>query len=116
LSATGTVTVGDKISSKFQLKNSGTTSARNVQLRVQIPPQLRLVTVRGGKFQKIKNVVVFDAIEELTPRSQAAFEFVLEPIEEAEAHVVVEVYADHLTKPHRREETIQIASDSLETR
>ena len=116
LSSTGSVTIGDKISSKFQLKNSGTSAARNVQLRVQIPPQLRLVSVKGGKFQKTKNVVVFEAIEELAPRSQAAFEFIMEPTEEAEARVVVEIYADHLTKPHRREETIQIARDSLETR
>ena len=114
LSATGVVTVGDKITSKFQLKNTGSATARNVQLRIQLPPELRLVNVRGTKFQKTKNnTVIFDPIDELSPRSHAAFELVLEPTEEADARMSIEISANHLTKPHRREETIQIARDAL---
>ena len=116
LSSTGLVTVGDKITSKIQLKNSGTAAARNVQLKIQLPPELRLVNARGAKFQKDKNRVVFDLIDELAPRSNATFELTLEPIEEADARVVIEVSAEHLAKPHRREESIQIARDALISR
>lgn len=114
LSATGLVTVGDKITSKFQLKNMGTATARNVQLKIQLPPELKLVNVRGTRFQKTKNnTIIFDSIDELAPKSNAAFELVLEPTEEAEARISIEILADHLSKPHRREESIQIARDSL---
>lgn len=114
LSATGLVTVGDKITSRFQLKNMGTATAKNVQLKIQLPPELRLVNVKGTKFQRTKNnAVIFDSIDELDPKTNAAFELVLEPIEEADARMSIEITADHLTKPHRREESIQIARDAL---
>ncbi len=113
LSATGTVTVGDQITSKFQLKNSGTAPAQNVQLKIRLPKELRLVKVRGARFQQNDDTILFDSIVELLPRAVAAFELVLEPIEEADARIGLEISANHLTKSHRREETIQIARDPL---
>jgi len=113
LSDTGLVTIGDKITSKFQLKNMGTSAARNVQLTIQLPPELRLVTVHGNRFRQQKNTLIFDPIDELSPRANAVFELVLEPMEEADARIVIEISADHLAKPHRREESIQIGRDDL---
>ena len=113
LSDTGLVTIGDKITSKFQLKNMGTSAARNVQLTIQLPPELRLVTVHGNRFRQQKNTLIFDPIDELSPRANAMFELVLEPMEEADARIVIEISADHLAKPHRREESIQIGRDEL---
>jgi uncharacterized repeat protein (TIGR01451 family) len=114
LTATGVVTVGDRITSTFRLKNTGTASARNVQLRVRLPRELRLVSVKGAKArQSDDGQVAFELIDELAPRASAAYELILEPIEEAEARIDLEISADHLTKSHRREETIQIARDAL---
>lgn len=113
LSATGVVTVGDKITSKFQLNNTGTAAANNVQLRVRLPAELRLVSVKGTKFQQRDDLIVFDPISELAPKSRASYELVLEPVEEADAQIALEILADHLTKPGRRIETIQIAADAL---
>ena len=113
LSTTGVVTVGDRISSKMQLKNSGTASARNVRLSLRLPPELRLVEVRGRKFQQQDDRVIFETIEELPPRGNVAFELMLEPIQEAEAKIQLEIAAEHLSKPHRRDETIQIVPDIL---
>ena len=113
LSATGVVTVGDRITSKLQLKNAGTAPARNVQLSIRLPSELRLVEVRGRNFQKKGDRVVFDLIDELAPRTNIAFELILEPTSEADARIQLEISAEHLTKPHRRDETIQIVQDAL---
>ena len=113
LSATGVVTVGDRITSKLQLKNTGTASARNVQLSIRLPSELRLVEVRGRNFQKKADRIVFDSIDELAPRTNVAFELILEPTSEADARIQLEISAEHLTKPHRRDETIQIVQDAL---
>ena len=113
LSATGVVTVGDKITSKFTLRNSGTAPARNVKLQIQLPAELRVLSARGAKFQKDKNTIVFDTIEEMLPRTSSTFELAFEPVDEADARIVVEIIADHLSRPHRREESIQIVRDSL---
>lgn len=113
LSATGAVTVGDRITSKFQLNNSGTAGAKNVQLRIKLPRELKLISVKGAKFQQTENGIIFETIGELPPRTKAAYELVLEPIAEAEAQIGLEISADHLTKPGKRIETIQIAQDAL---
>lgn len=113
LSATGTVTVGERITSRFQLNNSGTAPASQVQLKLRLPPELKLVSVKGAKFQKKNDYIVFDPIDELAPRAKAAYELVLEPIEEAEAQIRLEISAEHLNKPGVRVETIQIARDML---
>lgn len=113
LSATGAVTVGDRITSKFQLNNNGTAGAKNVQLRIKLPRELKLISVKGAKFQQTENGIIFETIEELPPRSKAAYELVLEPIAEADAQLGLEISADHLTKPGKRVETIQIARDAL---
>lgn len=113
LTATGTVTVGDRITSKFQLNNTGTAAARNVRLRIKLPRELKLISVKGAKFQKEEDSVVFETIGELPPRTKAAYELVLEPIAEADAQIGLEISADHLSKPGRRVETIQIANDAL---
>ena len=113
LSATGVVTVGDRVTSKLQLKNAGTAPARNVQLSIRLPSELRLVEVRGRKFHQKGDRVIFDSIDELAPRTNVAFELILEPTSEADARIQLEISAEHLTKPHRRDETIQIVQDAL---
>lgn len=113
LSATGAVTIGDRITSKFQLNNTGTAAASNVQLRIKLPRELKLVSINGARYQQKDNVILFESITELPPRSKASYELVLEPIAEADAQIGLEISADHLTKPGRRVETIQIARDAL---
>lgn len=113
LSATGAVTVGDRITSKFQLNNTGTAAASNVQLRVRLPRELRLISVKGANFQQKDDYVQFEPIGELAPKTKMAYELVLEPIAEADAQIGLEISADHLSKPGRRVETIQIARDAL---
>lgn len=113
LSATGVVTLGEKITSKFQLNNTGTAPANNVQLRIKLPPELRLISVKGTSFRQRDDMVVFDPISELNPKSKASYELILEPVEEAEAQITLEISADHLSRPGRRIETIQIAADAL---
>ena len=111
LNATGQVTVGDKLTSKIQLKNSGSAPARNVALSISIPHEMKLIEVRGGRYQAKNNVVSFEPLTELAPRDVAAFEVVMEAIAEADAKMDLQITADHLTKPARRTETVQIATE-----
>ncbi len=112
-SATGSVTVGERITSRFQLNNSGTASANNVQLRIRLPAELRLITARGAKYRQDGDELIFEPIVELAPKSKASFELLLEPIAEADAQIELAIAAEHLSKPGRRIETIQIARDAL---
>ncbi|HEY4259470.1 MAG TPA: hypothetical protein VGM98_04900, partial [Schlesneria sp.] len=46
---TGVVVVGDRLTSKIQLKNHGSAIAKNVRLSIEIPPELKMVEVRGSQ-------------------------------------------------------------------
>lgn len=111
LNATGQVAVGDKLTSKIQLKNSGSAPAHNVGLSISIPREMKLIEVRGARYQAKNNVVVFEPLAELAPRGAATFEVVMEATAEADAKMDLQITADHLTKPARRTETVQIATE-----
>ena len=111
VNATGVVAVGDRLTSKIQLKNSGSAPARNVALSISVPPEMKLIEVRGARYQQVKNVIRFEPLVELAPRDAVAFEVMMEAVAEADAKMDLQITADHLTKPARRTETVQIATE-----
>ena len=111
LNATGVVAIGDKLTSKIQLKNSGSAPARNVALSISVPKELRLVEVRGARYQETKNVIRFEPLAELGTRETVSFELVMEAIAEADARMDLQITADHLPKPAHRIETVHIATE-----
>ena len=111
LNATGVVAIGDKLTSKIQLKNSGSAPARNVALSISVPKELRLVEVRGARYQETKNIIRFEPLAELGTRETVSFELVMEAIAEADARMDLQITADHLPKPAHRIETVHIATE-----
>ncbi len=111
LNATGVVAIGDKLTSKIQLKNSGSAPARNVALSISVPKELRLVEVRGARYQEAKNIIRFEPLAELATRETVSFELVMEAIAEADARMDLQITADHLPKPAHRIETVHIATE-----
>jgi len=108
---TGVVVAGDRLTSKIQLKNHGSASAKNVCLSIRLPRELKLVEVRGGKYTQRDGVIVFDSVPAIGPKETAGLELVMDAISEADAQMNLEISADHLSKPARRTETIQIAPE-----
>lgn len=111
VSRTGVVAVGDRLTSKIQLKNHGSASARNVKLNIRLPRELKLVEVRGGQYSMRDNVIAFETVAAIGPKETSAFELIMEAVAEADAQMNLEISADHLSKPARRSETVQIAAE-----
>lgn len=111
VSRTGVVAVGDRLTSKIQLKNHGSAPASNVKLNIRLPRELKLVEVRGGQYSLRDNVIAFETVNAIGPKETAAFELVMEAVAEADAQMNLEISADHLSKPARRSETVQIAAE-----
>ena len=114
VSRTGTINVGDRLTSKIQLKNHGTAAASNVGLSIRLPGELKLVEIRGGEYSVRGDSIVFAPVSKIGPREQAAFEVVMEAVSEADAQMFLEISADHLNKPAQRSETVQIAAEVRE--
>lgn len=111
ISRTGIVAVGDRLTSKIQLKNHGSAAAKNVSLSIRLPRELKLIEVRGGQYTLRDNVIAFDAVAAIGPKEFAAYELVMEAVSEADAQMNLEISAEHLSKPARRSETVQIAAE-----
>ena len=111
LNAAGLIAIGDKLTSKIHLKNSGSAPARNVALSISVPRELRLIEVRGAKYVEAKNIIRFEPLAELGPRETASFELVMEATAEADARMDLQITADHLPKPSHRIETVHIATE-----
>jgi len=110
VSRTG-VAVGDRLTSKIQLKNHGSAAAKNVSLSIRLPRELKLIEVRGGKYALRDHVITFESVPAINPNGAAAFELVMEAEAAAEAQMNLEISADHLSRPARRSETVQIAAE-----
>jgi uncharacterized repeat protein (TIGR01451 family) len=108
---TGVVAVGDKLTSRIQLKNHGSASARNVGLSIRLPRELKLIEIRGAEYSFRDSVVSFQPVASIGPNETVGFELVMEAVAEAEAQMNLEIQADHLNKPARRSETVQIATE-----
>ena len=72
---------------------------------------MKLIEVRGARYQQVKNVIRFEPLVELAPRDAVAFEVMMEAVAEADAKMDLQITADHLTKPARRTDTVQIATE-----
>ena len=55
--------------------------------------------------------LVFQAMSAISPREAVGFELVMEAVAEADDQINLEISAEHLAKPARRSETVQIAAD-----
>lgn len=111
VSRTGVVAVGDRLTSKIQLKNHGSAPAKNVSLSIRLPRELKLLEVRGSQYTIRDNVLTFDTVGSISPKELVGIELVMEAVAEADAQMNLEITADHLTKPARRSETVQIAAE-----
>ena len=111
VSRTGQVVIGDRLTSRIQLNNHGSASARNVALSIRLPQELELVEVRGQKYSLRDNVIVFDPVAAIVPKQAKAFEIVTKAIAEADTQIQLEIAAEHLTKPATRIETVQITAE-----
>ena len=111
ISRADAITVGDRLTSKIQLKNHGSAAARNVRLSIRLPRELKLINARGVRSTLQDGIITFEPIASIDPNGTVAFEVEMEAIAVAQTQMNLEISADHLTKPARRNETVEIAAE-----
>jgi len=106
--------VGERIKMTVRARNRGTTPAKNVTLSITIPKELTVVEVRSqaGPVQFVNNgdQIELPVISSLAGRDQTEFEIMLKATASADVRFGVQVTADELSKPVRREEAIIIVN------
>ncbi|MBS0204333.1 MAG: DUF11 domain-containing protein [Planctomycetes bacterium] len=105
------IAVGDRLTSKIQLKNHGSAPARNVRLSIRLPRELKLINVRGVRGSQQDGLVTFEAVPSIDPNGTVAYELEMEAVSVAQTQMTLEISADHLSRPARRSETVEIAAE-----
>ena len=103
------VTVGEQLSFRVVGRNRGTLASKNVQLKVVLPAQLSLVSIRGrGKYAKQGQVIIFEPVGSLGVNETLAFDLVLKAVKDGDLRVKVQIQSDEMSKPLLREESVRV--------
>lgn len=103
------VATGERLTSRLQIKNNGSATAENVGLVVELPPELKLVSVKApSAYQVTGQRLQFEPIGQLPARTGATFELVLEAVAAGDVRLELQISADHLKRPVRHEEAVQV--------
>jgi uncharacterized repeat protein (TIGR01451 family) len=101
--------VGEQMTSQIQLRNRGSAPAGRVALTVLIPDELRVVSAKGPSAHQVSDQrLVFDPIDSLPAKDIATYEIVLEGISPGDSRLELQIAADHLRRPVKHEEAVQI--------
>uniref|UniRef100_A0A7C4LN53 DUF11 domain-containing protein n=1 Tax=Schlesneria paludicola TaxID=360056 RepID=A0A7C4LN53_9PLAN len=107
------VAVGETVRTQIQLRNRGTARAQRVGLSILVPDELRVLSAKGPSAHEIVGQqVIFEPVAELGPRDSATYELELEAVSEGDSRLDLQMYAEHLRRPVRHEEVLQVVSPS----
>jgi uncharacterized repeat protein (TIGR01451 family) len=116
----GLVDVGKRATFKIRVSNTGTVSARNVELTAFAPPELRAVRgiASGGPngpaplTARIEGTgrIAFPMLEELRPGEAITFTIDLDAMQAGDARFRVEVAAAHLGSPLKEEQAARVTA------
>jgi hypothetical protein len=92
------------------VKNSGTVSARNVDVTAFAPPELKVIRATGAKDARIDAAgkVSFPALDELRPGESTSFTIEVEAAQAGDARFRAEVRAAHLRNPLKDEQSTRV--------
>ncbi|HUQ69594.1 MAG TPA: hypothetical protein VM165_08730, partial [Planctomycetaceae bacterium] len=106
------VAIGEQVTSRIQLRNKGTATAKNVGLTITLPPELKLVSAKGpGQHRQEAGRVVFDPVDEVLASGTAEFQLVFEAQSAGDSRLEMQISAEHLKRPVRHEESVQVVGN-----
>jgi uncharacterized repeat protein (TIGR01451 family) len=112
-SDTRLISIGEKAKIRISCKNQGTAAAKNVVLSAQLPPELRLVNGEGQTgWKQDGNLVTFEPLASLDPGEMVTFDVQVAGEQEGDTRIELQISADHLNRPLRRDETIRVAPEA----
>jgi uncharacterized repeat protein (TIGR01451 family) len=115
VTADGPVDLGEKVTLRVNARNKGTIAATNVVVTVDVPDQMKILSIRGpGKHTQEGNQVQFGPIATLEGRTAATCELVLQASKRGDSRLHVSLRADQIDKPLTREESVLVLSESSE--
>jgi uncharacterized repeat protein (TIGR01451 family) len=106
------IEVGGETGYEIRVANQGTKAAANVQVTVNLPTGMQLVSAEGETQHTAQHgTVAFDPISELAPKADTLYRVRVKGMQAGDQRVTVEVNTDDVAQPIRREESTRVFGD-----
>ncbi|GIX03832.1 MAG: hypothetical protein KatS3mg113_0838 [Planctomycetaceae bacterium] len=107
------VQAGEQATLQIQIKNRGSAPAEKVGLSVMLPAEVQLISAQGpAAYELIGQQLVFVPLTSLPPRDNATYSLTLKALQPGEARLELLIHAEHLKRPVRQEEVLQIVGST----
>jgi uncharacterized repeat protein (TIGR01451 family) len=106
------IEIGGETGYEIRVLNEGTKAATNVQIAVALSPGMQFVSAEGETQYEVQGAaVLFEPIVELAPKAASVIRVRARGAGAGDQRVKVEVMADDLREPIRREESTRVFGD-----
>jgi uncharacterized repeat protein (TIGR01451 family) len=106
------IEVNGETSYEIRVVNQGTKAATNVQVAVDIPPGLKVISAEGESNHRLQDgKLIFDPLQQLGPKADTVFHVRAQGLQPGDQRIVVTVNTDDLDHPIRREESTRVFGD-----
>lgn len=106
------IEVGGETGYEIRVVNQGTKAATNVQVSVDLPPGLKLISAEGESEHKVQDGrVLFEPVAQLAPKADTVFRLKAQGLQPGDQRINVQVNTDDLQQPIRREESTRVFGD-----
>lgn len=106
------IEVGGETGYEIRVVNQGTKAATNVQVTVEIPAGMKVVSAEGESAHKIQEGrLIFEPIQQLAAKADTVYRVRAQGLQPGDQRVTVQVNTDDLEHPIRREESTRVFGD-----
>lgn len=106
------IEVGRETTYEIRVANQGTKAATNVQVAVNVPAGMQVVSAAGETRHVIESGgVLFEPLAQLAPKAESVFRVQVQGIRPGDQRVTVEVNTDDNSQPIRKEESTRVFGD-----
>jgi uncharacterized repeat protein (TIGR01451 family) len=106
------IEVGGETGYEVRVVNQGTKAATNVQIAIDLPPGLKVISAEGESAHRIEDGrLVFEPLDQLAPKADTVYKFRAQGQQPGDQRITVQVNTDDLEQPIRREESTRVFGD-----
>lgn len=106
------IEVGRETGYEIRVVNQGTKAATNVQVAVNLPPGMKLVSAEGEtQHREQGGAVVFEPLAQLAAKADTLYRIQVQGVAPGDQRITVQVNTDDIAQPIHREESTRVFGD-----
>jgi uncharacterized repeat protein (TIGR01451 family) len=106
------IEVGGETTYEIRVVNQGSKAATNIQLRAELPAELKPVDAQGPtRYELQGQVVEFEPLARLAPKADTTFRLRVQGLQAGDLRVQVQLKTDEMQTPVTKEESTRVYAD-----